>query len=84
MKIIFRTNIDHYINNPFPTNLTMVPRKGETVLVNKSSRNYYVSLKLPTRMEVVDVVWDEDIVIVELHYKKHDIEMAKILGIELF
>lgn len=80
---MFRTNIDLYKTNCWPTNLEIPPRIGETVLVVESFGKYYAQQKLPTRMEVVDVTWTERGVVCELWYKKIDTEAAKISGVKL-
>lgn len=41
MKVIFKTNIDHYKTNCFPNNLEIPPRMGETVLVTECFFDYY-------------------------------------------
>lgn len=84
MKVVFRTNIDNYKTNCFPENLTIPPRKGEKVLINKVFREYYSKRKLPLELEVVDVIWCEDGVICELWYRSIDVEFAKQNGINLF
>lgn len=84
MKVVFKTNIDNYKTNCFPENLTIPPRIGETVLVNEVFLDYYSKKKLPCRLEVVDVTWTEKGVICELHYKKIDIEAAKLSSVNLY
>lgn len=84
MRVLFKTNIDHYQTNCFPMNLEIPPRIGETVLVTEVFIDYYSKQKLPVRMEVVDVIWTEKGVICELWYKKNDVEAAKISGVKLF
>ena len=79
MKVIFKTNIDHYQTNCFPTNLVIPPRIGETVLVTEGFANYYAKQKLPIRMEIVDVIWTDKGVICELWYKNIDVESAKLM-----
>ena len=84
MKVVFRTNVDHYQKPCFPINLDAVPRKGDDVAVTGAYKSYYESQKLPTVMEVVNVTWGESGVICELWYKKIDIEYAKLSNIKLF
>jgi len=84
MNIIFITNVDKYRRNCFPTGLQIPPRIGESVSVLETFKSHYFNQKLPTRMEVVDVIWEEDCVVCELWYKKIDVEKAKILGIQLY
>lgn len=84
MKVIFKTNIDHYQTNCFPTNLEIPPRIGETVLVAKVFVDYYTKKKLPISMVVVNVTWTDRCVICELWYNKNDVEAAKLSGINLF
>lgn len=83
MKVVFRTNIDHYKTNCFPTEFNIPPRIGETVMVAPVFEKYYRDKKLPVRLEVVDVIWGELGVVCELHYKKIDIEMARLFGVNL-
>lgn len=84
MKVVFKTNIDKYKTNCFPTNLEMPPRIGETVLVSEVFVEYYSKQKLPICLEVVDVIWTEKGVICELHYKEMDIKAARFSGVNLF
>lgn len=84
MKVIFKTNIDHYQTNCFPTNLEIPPRIGETVLVAEVFVDYYTKKKLPISMVVVNVTWTDRCVICELWYSKNDVEAAKLSGIKLF
>ncbi len=83
MKVVFRTNIDHYKTNCFPENVTIPPRIGETVLVAEVFAEYYSQKKLPIRLEVVDVTWTDKGVVCELWYKKIDVEAAKLSGVKL-
>ena len=83
MKVVFRTNIDHYKTNCFPENVTIPPRIGETVLVTEVFAEYYSKKKLPIRLEVVDVTWTDKGVVCELWYKKIDVEAAKLSGVKL-
>lgn len=86
MRVIFRTNIDHYnrVADPFPNFHDIVPRKGDTVLVRDNCVSYFSDRKLPLGLEVVDVKWCEAGVICELHYRQIDIEAAKISKVSLF
>lgn len=84
MKIIFRTNIDHYKTNCFPENLQIPPRIGDTVVVNEVFIDYYAKRKLPIGLVVIDVAWSEKGVVCELWYKHSDIEAAKLTGVKLF
>ena len=83
MKVIFKTNIDHYQTNCFPTNIEIPPRIGETVLVGEVFSSYYSQKRLPLRLEIVDVIWTDKGVICELWYKKTDVEAAKLSGVKL-
>lgn len=83
MKVVFHTNVDHYKTNCFPDNLTIPPRIGESVSVTESFINYYRNKNLPTRMEVVDVIWTDKGVVCELWYKEIDVKAAKISGVSL-
>jgi hypothetical protein len=78
MKVIFKTNIDHYQTNCFPLNLEIPPRIGETVLVTEVFIDYYSKQNLPIRMEVVDVIWLEKFVVCELWYKKIDLDKTNL------
>lgn len=84
MKVIFKTNLDNYQTNCFPSNLTMPPSKGEKVLVTESFGSYFLSKKLPTRLEVVEVTWTNEGVVCELWYSPIDVELAKQNNINLF
>ena len=83
MKVVFKTNIDHYQTNCFPENLTIPPRIGETVLVSEGFLDYYHKRKLPVRLEVKDVIWTSKGVVCELWYKNIDVEAAKLTGVKL-
>ncbi len=84
MKVVFKTNIDNYKTNCFPSNLEIPPRIGETVLVSEVFVDYYSKQKLPIRLQVVDVTWTEKGVICELHYKEIDVKAASLSGVNLF
>lgn len=84
MRVIFKTNIDHYKTNCFPENIQIPPRIGETVLVTEVFADYYANKKLPLRLEVVDVIWTDKGVVCELWYKNIDVEAAKLANIKLF
>jgi hypothetical protein len=84
MKVVFRTNVDHYKTNCWPENLTIPPRIGEHVLVTEVFEQYYIGKRLPTKMKVHDVLWTNKGVICELVYRDIDIEKAKISGVNLF
>lgn len=88
MKIKFTTNLDNYQKACFPEVLTIPPRIGDSVLVRKVWYRYFLDKKLPTQLEVVNVIWTEDyseeIVICELWYKNIDVEFAKLNKINLF
>lgn len=75
MNILFRTNIDHYKKNCFPTNFKMPPRIGESVSVIDIFIDSFTKRKLPTRLEVVDVIWSENSIICELWYKSSDFDV---------
>ena len=80
MNIIFHTNLDAYNSSYFPTDLTFVPRIGEKVAVNKTIAHYLRNKKLPTRLEVVDVIYHEDYVECELWYNQQDKQIADAAG----
>lgn len=80
MKIIFKTNLDHYPSHYFPSNITIPPRIGEKILVRSGLASLYINKHLPNRLEVCDVIWTEDFVICELWYNAQDLEIAKASG----
>lgn len=93
MKVIFTTNIDAYTSRDFPTNFGNVPSKGHFIKVNKNVVSKFSDKKFPTELEVVSITWEEvdtafsgpeTTVYVELHYKKIDLEFAKLNNINLF
>ena len=84
MRVIFRTNLDNYQTNCFPSNLDQVPRIGDSVEVDEGFKTWFRNKKLPTSLKVVDVTWTDKAVICELWYKPIDVEAAKISGINLF
>ena len=67
MKVVFRTNLDGYDSTFFPDNLSIPPRIGESVAVNKVLGEYLNSQGLPLILKVVDVVWTSEGVVVELN-----------------
>jgi len=84
MKVIFKTNIDHYKTNCFPMNLEIPPRIGEKILVTEVFVDYYAKQKLPLTLNVVDVIWTDKGVLCELWYNQTDVELAKNSGAKLF
>jgi len=84
MKVVFRTNVDHYKTNCWPTNIEMPPRKGEYVMVTDAFIEYYNRKKLPVEMEVTNVTWTDKGVLCELWFKDIDIEAAKLAELNLF
>jgi hypothetical protein len=84
MKIVFRTNIDHYKTNCFPENITQAPRVGDLVMVTGVFIEFYHAKKLPLVLEVVEVIWSEKGVLCELYYQDIDIQAAKLSGVNLF
>lgn len=83
MKVIFKTNVDHYKTNCWPTNIDIPPRKGDTVMVVEAFDKHYQSKRLPTEMEVVNVTWTEKAVLCELWYKAIDVRLAELSGVKL-
>ncbi len=83
MKVVFKTNVDHYRTNCWPTNIDFPPRIGETVMVVEAFESYYSNKKLPTQMKVVDVTYTEKGVLCELWYRPIDVESAKLSGVKL-
>ena len=60
MVVVFKTNIDAYNEKRcFSEHMSAVPRKGDKILVLPQYESYYRNLKLPTRLEVVDISWSE-------------------------
>lgn len=91
MNVEFRTNLDQYQGyNVFGTghNWENVPRKGDFVNISRDYIVKYTNLKLPIRLEVVSVTWEEtpmgSVAIVELWYNKTDLELAKQANAPLF
>ena len=84
MRVVFKTNVDKYKTNCWPDNLQMPPRIGESVAVLEIFFNHYVNQSLPVRMEVVDVIWTDQLVICELHYKDIDIKVAEQNKVNLY
>ena len=84
MKVIFRTNIDNYKKNCFPSYLTILPRIGESVRVTKDFETYFSNKGLPNTLEVVDVTYTENEVVCDLWYRKIDIVSSKLSGANLF
>lgn len=96
MKVIFHTNIDAYNEKRcFPEHFDIAPRKGDFIQVKPDFDSYYRGLKLPNRLEVVNVTWKEHctgdafghdfghyetIAYCELWYNQTDLEMAKMAG----
>jgi hypothetical protein len=91
VKIEFRTNLDQYQGyNVFGTGEMWenVPQKGDFVNVSKYYIGKYVGLKLPRRLEVTSVTWEETsmgvVATCELWYNKTDLELAKIANAPYF
>ena len=87
--IICRTAVDRYKDSTtFVPLVHHVPRIGETVEVRDYWREWYSQRNLPTRMEVVDVIYTTEnkkpVVIIELHYKAIDIQIAEQNKVKLF
>ncbi len=83
MEIRISTNIDAY-KFKFKREFNFVPRIGEKVEVDEVCQEGIIKLRLPTCLTVVDVVYKEKHVSVELHYSESDISRAKICDINLF
>lgn len=83
VKIICTTQIDKYKGDIWPT-LYHVPRKGETVMVKDNLMPDFSNRNLPTRLEVVDVLYGEKAIVIELHYRRIDIDIANQNGTKLF
>lgn len=77
MKVIFKTNLDKYKCNCFPTNLEIPPRIGEQVKLAEVFVDFYQRSNLPITLEVVDVTWTEEGVICDLWYRAQDIQIYK-------
>lgn len=67
MKVVFRTNLDGYDPSFFPSNLSIPPRIGELVAVNKVIGEHLSGRGLPLILKVVGVVWTSEGVVVELN-----------------
>ena len=84
MNIIIQTNIDAYKTNCFPT-LSQVPRVGDLIIITNSFHSYYESKRLPTVLEVKQVMWgDNDFVSVSVHYMQSTITAAQYSGVNLY
>ena len=83
-KIKFKTNLDKYQGNCFPSNLEIPPRVGEKVAVVEGFISHYMNRKLPTTLEVVDVLHTEKLIVCELWYSKTDILSAEVSNVDLF
>ena len=83
MNIYFKTNLDRYKTNCFPTNLTQVPRVGDKILVERVFIKFYENLGLPIFLEVVDVYWSSEGVICELWFSKNSMNLAEAKGVNL-
>lgn len=91
MKVVFSTNLDQYQGRYFGRlmyqNSRIIPRVGEFVEVIPDYKQHLASMKLPTRLEVVRVTYQEEedlIVRVELWYNKTDLELAKLANAPVF
>jgi hypothetical protein len=84
MNITFKTLVDKYKTNCWPTNIDMPPRIGETVMVTDVFFDFYSIQKLPTKMKVVDVIYTDKGVICELFYSDFDLAKSKISGVIFF
>jgi len=89
MKVIFKTNIDAYQSNCFPTNFTKVPRIGDSVMVLEVFESYFANERFPVMLKVVDVIWaetssNEMVAICELHYSINNFEIASLNNVKLF
>lgn len=78
MRVVFKTNLDWYKTVAWPVLDNAIPHKGETVNVHPGSELFCNHNKIPTQLEVVDVTYYHDKVVCELHYKKINIELAKL------
>ena len=84
MRVLFKTNIDNYQTNCFPENLPFVPRIGEKVMVTNVFVQWFKDKNLPTRLEVVDVIYTDQGVVCELWYNETDRKLAELSGAVLF
>jgi hypothetical protein len=83
MKIIIATNIDKYKGGKFP-DLSIVPRIGEHIQVKDIFVSYFKDMKLPTILQVFDVKYTESDIICEVHFRRIDLEFAKLNNINLY
>jgi len=84
MKVIITCNIDAYKKDCFPV-LSQVPRVGDLIVVKNDFYSYFESKKLPTILEVKQVIWGEsDSVSISVHYMQQTIESAKYSGVNLY
>ena len=73
----FHTNLDDYRSFHFP-DLEIIPRIGEAVSVCDGFIYYFRGKNLPSRLEVVDVTYRENDVLVELWYRATDYKMIQL------
>jgi hypothetical protein len=76
MEIVLKTNIDSYKSVQWQQ-LSFLPRKGEHIELPRVYHKTYAERKLPHRLEVVDITYIENSVIVELHFSELDIKLWK-------
>ena len=77
MRIECRTNLDWYKGISFPE-LTFVPRKTEFVSVAEKYVYFCIQNKIPTTLQVKNVTYESDVVVIELWYSERDTEYGDI------
>ena len=83
MRIICQTNVDLYPGRCWPIDLKYVPRIGENVQVVSNFISHFRDQSLPTYMEVVNVIYSETEVRVELWYSELSTRAAELAGTKL-
>jgi len=78
MQIRYQTNLDHYYGSDFPQlDIGIIPRKGEKVHVLPECAGRLMDLNLPTCLEVYDVDYHHNRVVIELWYSEIQVQMLK-------
>lgn len=81
-KIVITTSLDRYDASHFPK-LPVIPRIGESINLMYDVLNFDKYKEYPRRLEVVNVVYFEDQVTIELHYPKYFLDHLKAMNKDL-
>lgn len=86
MTVSFTTAIDFYKSsgNPFPSNLTDVPRQGDFVRVLPVYDKKFQDKGLPIMLEVKRVIWGAERTECELHYSEMQVKTMNLANINMF